>query len=93
VKNNILKDNSVKEEIRKKSNDLQGVVVHASNPSTRDLGGTGRQISEFEASLVYRVPGQPQIYRKKKEKKKEEEEEGGGGGGGGGGGRRKRKNF
>jgi hypothetical protein len=29
----------------------QGVVVHAFNPST----GRGRQISEFEASLVYKV--------------------------------------
>ena len=29
------------------------VVVHACNPST--LGGNGRRISEFEASLVYRV--------------------------------------
>ena len=29
------------------------VVAHACNPST--LGGRGRRISEFEASLVYRV--------------------------------------
>jgi hypothetical protein len=29
------------------------VVAHAFNPSM--LGGRGRQISEFEASLVYRV--------------------------------------
>jgi hypothetical protein len=29
------------------------VVVHTFNPSTR--GGRGRQISKFEASLVYRV--------------------------------------
>ena len=29
------------------------VVAHACNPST--LGGRGRQISELEASLVYRV--------------------------------------
>jgi hypothetical protein len=39
------------------------------------LGGRGRWISEFEASLVYRVPGQPGLYRetlsrKKKKKKK-----------------------
>jgi hypothetical protein len=27
------------------------------------LGGKGRGISEFEASLVYRVPGQPGLYR------------------------------
>ena len=31
----------------------RAVVVHACNPST--LGGRGRRISEFEASLVYRV--------------------------------------
>ena len=33
------------------------VVAHAFNPSTRevDSGGRGRQISAFEASLVYRV--------------------------------------
>jgi hypothetical protein len=31
-----------------------GVVAHAFNPSTHS-GGRGRQISEFEASLVYRV--------------------------------------
>jgi hypothetical protein len=30
-----------------------GVVVHTFNPST--LGGRGRRISEFKASLVYRV--------------------------------------
>ena len=29
------------------------VVVHACNPNT--LGGRGRRISEFEASLLYRV--------------------------------------
>ena len=29
------------------------VVAHACNPST--LGGRGRRISEFKASLVYRV--------------------------------------
>jgi hypothetical protein len=39
------------------------------------LGGRGRWISEFEASLVYRVPGQPGLYRetlspKTKKKKK-----------------------
>jgi hypothetical protein len=27
------------------------------------LGGRGRRISEFEASLVYRVPGQPGLRR------------------------------
>jgi hypothetical protein len=31
---------------------LLGVVAHAFNPS---LGGRGRWISEFEASLVYKV--------------------------------------
>jgi hypothetical protein len=30
-----------------------GMVAHAFNP--RHLGGRGRRISEFEASLVYRV--------------------------------------
>jgi hypothetical protein len=40
------------------------------------LGGRSRQISEFEASLIYRDPGQPWIHRepppppKKKRKKK-----------------------
>jgi hypothetical protein len=32
----------------------RAVVAHAFNPSTRE-GGRGRWISEFEASLVYRV--------------------------------------
>ena len=36
-----------------KSKVSRAVVVHACNPST--LGGRGRRISEFEASLVYRV--------------------------------------
>ena len=27
------------------------------------MRGRGRQISEFEASLVYRVPGQPRLHR------------------------------
>jgi hypothetical protein len=27
------------------------------------LGGRGRQISEFKASLVYRVPGKPGLHR------------------------------
>jgi hypothetical protein len=31
-----------------------GVVVHTFNPSTQEAEA-GRQISEFEASLVYRV--------------------------------------
>jgi hypothetical protein len=46
------------------------------------LGGRGRQISEFEASLVYKVSsGQPGLYREilsrktKKKKKKERERE------------------
>ena len=32
---------------------LPGMVVHAFNPSTQE--GRSRQISEFEASLVYKV--------------------------------------
>jgi hypothetical protein len=39
--------------------DWLGVVVHAFNPSTRGggggRGGRGRRISEFKASLVYKV--------------------------------------
>jgi hypothetical protein len=31
------------------------VVAHAFNPSTQHLGGRGKQISEFEANLVYKV--------------------------------------
>jgi chaperonin GroES len=38
------------------------------------LGGGGRWISEFEASLVYRVPRQPGLQKKKKKKKKRERE-------------------
>jgi hypothetical protein len=38
------------------------------------LGGRSRQISELEASLIYRVPGQPGLHRnpvsKKKKRKK-----------------------
>jgi hypothetical protein len=30
---------------------------------SQHLGGRGRQISDFEASLVYRVPGQPGLHR------------------------------
>ena len=37
----------------KNPNPSQAVVVHTCNLST--LGGRGRRISEFEASLVYRV--------------------------------------
>ena len=36
-----------------KSRKSSWVVAHAFNPSTQ--GGRGRQISEFKASLVYRV--------------------------------------
>jgi hypothetical protein len=47
------------------------------------LGGRGRRISEFEASLVYRVSSRAGLYRetlsrktkKKKKKKKERKEE------------------
>ena len=39
------------------------VVPHAGNPGI--LGARGKQISELEASLVYRVsfPGQPGLHR------------------------------
>jgi hypothetical protein len=46
------------------------------------LGSRGRYISEFEASLIYRVPEQPGLYRetlcrknktKKKKKKRKKE--------------------
>ena len=40
--------------MRKKKTAGRGMVAHAFNPSTRE-GGRGRRISEFEASLVYRV--------------------------------------
>jgi hypothetical protein len=39
----------------RKQRDSQVVVAHAFNPSTQHSGGRGKQISEFEASLVYRV--------------------------------------
>jgi hypothetical protein len=48
-----------------------GVVAHTFDPS---IWEAGRRISEFEASLVYRVPGQPGLHREtlsqKKKKKK-----------------------
>jgi hypothetical protein len=52
-----------------------GVVVHAFNPSTRE--GRGRRISEFEASLVYKVSSRtagaiqrnPILKNRKKKKK------------------------
>jgi hypothetical protein len=56
-------------------NFCQAVVAHAFNPSTWE--GRGRQISEFETRLVYRVSSrQPGLYRetlsrKKKKKRKE----------------------
>jgi hypothetical protein len=56
------------------------------------LGGRGRWISEFEASLVYRVSSrtaratQKNPVSKKKKNKKKKKEEGGKGKGGGGGG-------
>jgi hypothetical protein len=43
----------VEEDQNKKEIYQPGVVAHDFNPST--LGGRGRWISEFEASLVYRV--------------------------------------
>jgi hypothetical protein len=43
-------------ENKKIANQKPGVVAHAFNPSTWEAeAGRGRQISEFEASLVYRV--------------------------------------
>jgi hypothetical protein len=41
-----------------KAKRCRSVVVHAFNPSTWEEAD--RQISEFE---VYRVPGQPELYR------------------------------
>jgi hypothetical protein len=52
------------------------VVAHAFNPSTRE--GRGRQISEFEASLVYKVSSrearaiQRNPVSKKKQKNKKQ---------------------
>ena len=52
--------------------------MHACNPST--LGGRGRQISEFEANLVYRVSSRTAratqrnpVSKKTKSKKKKKE--------------------
>jgi hypothetical protein len=53
------------------------------------LGGSGRQISEFEASLVCRMSSRtarsiqrnPVSKKRRKKKKEEKEEEEGGGGG------------
>jgi hypothetical protein len=41
------------------------------------LGGRGRRISEFEASLVYRVsyPGQPRLHRKTLSQKKNKKQQ------------------
>jgi hypothetical protein len=55
--------------------DSQAVVAHAFNP--QHSGGRGRQISEFEASLVYRVSSRtaratqrnPVLKNQKKKKK------------------------
>jgi hypothetical protein len=44
----------VPREVPLRSSERPGVLVHTFNPSTWE-GGRGRQISEFEASLVYRV--------------------------------------
>jgi hypothetical protein len=58
------------------------VVAHAFNPSTWEaVGGRGRRISEFEASLVYRVSSRtaraiqrnPVSKNKKKKQKKKKE--------------------
>jgi hypothetical protein len=69
-------------EIKKKRNVCREVVVHAFNPTTQ--GGRGRWISEFEASLVYRVSSRAarttqrnpvlETPQKKKKKKKKKEE-------------------
>jgi hypothetical protein len=40
--------------IKKKKNGQPGVMAHAFNPSTWEAE-RGRRISEFEASLVYKV--------------------------------------
>jgi hypothetical protein len=46
------------------------------------LGGRGRQISEFEASLVYRVSSRIASKERKKEREREEKRKEGPGGGG-----------
>jgi hypothetical protein len=48
-----------------------GVLAHTFNPSTREAAAGCRQISEFEASLFYRVPGQPRLYRETLSRKKQ----------------------
>ena len=48
----------------KNCNISRAVVAHAYNPST--LGDRGRQISEFEASLVYRVRSRTARVHKEK---------------------------
>jgi hypothetical protein len=65
------------------------------------LGGRGRRISEFEASLVYRVSSRTaratqrnpasKNQKKKKETEKEKEKKKGGGGGGEGDGERNKR--
>ena len=45
----------------KKLKDIWAVVAFAFNPRTQE--GKSRQISEFEASLVYRVQGQSRLQR------------------------------
>jgi shikimate kinase len=54
---------------------MEMLVAHAFNPSTWE-GGRGRQISEFEASLVYKVSSRtartsekPCLEKTKKKKK------------------------
>jgi hypothetical protein len=39
-------------------------MVHTFNPSARET--EVGDLCEFEASLVYRVPGQPRLHRKTK---------------------------
>lgn len=43
---------------------MSGMVAYIFNPSTQ--GGSGRRISEFEASMVYKVSlGQQRLHREK----------------------------
>jgi hypothetical protein len=49
------------------------VVAHAFNPSTR---GRDRRISEFEASLVYKLsPGQPGLQRNPASKQQQQQQQ------------------
>jgi hypothetical protein len=72
------KNNNNNNNNRETRKSLPGVMTHAFNPST--LGGRGRRISEFEASLVYKVSSRTaraiqRNYVSKKKKKKERKKE------------------